>query len=182
MTLQQMQSGPLGSLFQGMTQKGFNDFLKEMNKTYGEGTASMLASFLAGGAGFSQSAVNNIFAALQPQINRGTESIMDQFSATGNRFGSDAQLGLADYQSQINLNEGQIETQMYEDAVNNYMSVLTGMSGTRASAMAGSPSTMDKLMSALQIGGAGAGAASAAGVGGTAGSILDVIASMGAAA
>jgi hypothetical protein len=132
-----------------------------LKKTYGDGTAHALLDFLTSGAGFNQSAVNNIFASMQPQIERGTESLMNQFSATGNRFGSGAQIGLGDYLSQVNLNEGQLETQMYQNAIQNYLSVLMPTSAQQAQTKANSPSTADSILSGLQLGGAaGQGASS----------------------
>lgn len=181
-TLAGAQTGAMGSLFQGMTQKGLNDMYHELNKTYGEGTASLIMSFLMSGAGFNQSAINNLFASLQPGIERGTESLMEQFSTSGNRFGSGAQIGLADYLSQVNLNEGQLETQMYENSVSNFINTLMNVGGKNSQRIANSPSTLDTIMQGLKLGGAAAGEASAQGVGGPLGNILDIIASMGAAA
>lgn len=153
----------------------------ELGNTFGNGVAAALMSFLQGGAGFNQNAINNIFASLQPGIERGTESLAEQFSTSGNRFGSGAQIGIADYLSQVNLNEGQIEAQMYQHSVDEAISTLMGLTKGTETTLANSPSTMDSITSLLPTIGAGAGAASAAGVGGTAGSILDVIASMGLA-
>lgn len=150
----------------------------ELGNTFGNGVAAALMSFLTGGAGFNQAAINNIFASLQPGIERGTESLMEQFSTSGNRFGSGAQIGLADYLSQVNLNEGQIEAQMYQHSVDEAISTLMGLTKGTETTLANSPSFMDTLTSALPMIGSAAGAASAGGVGGTAGTILDVIASL----
>jgi hypothetical protein len=166
----------------GMNQSQLKHMLGELSKTYGSGTAAAIMNFLMSGAGFNQGAVNNLFAALQPGIERSTESLMQQFSTSGNRFGSGAQIGLADYLSQVQLNEGQLETQMYEQSVTDYINTLMGAGGTSAKRIASTPSTLDTVLQGLKLGGAAAGGASAAGVGGTAGSILDVIASLGAAA
>ena len=117
--------------------------------------------FLTSGAGFNQSAINNLFAAMQPQIERGTESLMNQFSATGNRFGSGAQIGLGDYLSQVNLNQGQIESQLYEQGINNYLNVLMGTAGQQAQTKANSPSTLDNILSGLGLGTSAAQGASA---------------------
>jgi hypothetical protein len=151
---------------------------KNLISTYGKGMGAALFQFLQGGAGFNQDAINNLFASLQPGIERGTESLMEQFSTSGNRFGSGAQIGEADYLSQVQLNEGQLETQMYEQSIQNYISTLMGTGSANASRMANSPSFMDTLSGLLPMISGGAGAASAAGVGGTAGSILDVIAGL----
>jgi len=132
-----------------------------LKKSYGDGTAHALMDFLTSGAGFNQDAINNLFASMQPQIERGTESLMNQFSATGNRFGSGAQIGLGDFLSQVNLNEGQIESNMYEQAIQNYLSVLMPTSAQAAQTKANSPSTADSILSALNLGGSAAGGASA---------------------
>jgi hypothetical protein len=132
-----------------------------LKKTYGDGTAHALLDFLTSGAGFNQDAINNLFAAMQPQIERGTESLINQFSTTGNRFGSGAQIGLGDYLSQVNLNEGQLESQMYEQAIQNYLSVLMPTAGANAQTKANSPSTLDSVLSDLSLGTTAAQGASA---------------------
>jgi hypothetical protein len=141
-----------------MSPHDIQDLYNNLRKSYGEGMAHTLLDFLTSGAGFNQSAINNLFAAMQPQIERGTESLEDQFSATGNRFGSGAQIGTADYLSQVNLNEGQLETQMYQQAIQNYLSVLMPTASQSAQTVANSPSTLDQILSGVQLGGAAAGA------------------------
>jgi hypothetical protein len=131
-----------------------------LSKTYGDGPAHAILDFLTSGAGFNQDAINNMFAAMQPQIERGTESLENQFSSTGNRFGSGAQIGTADYLSQVNLNEGQLETQQYNTAIQNYLSVLMGTSGATAQRIANTPSTLDDALAIAGV--AIPGAASAA--------------------
>jgi hypothetical protein len=140
-----------------MSAHDLGDLYSSLSKSYGEGPAHALLDFLTSGAGFNQDAINNLFAAMQPQIERGTEGIMNQFSATGNRFGSGAQIGLGDYLSQVNLNEGQIETQQYNNAIQNYLGVLMGTSGQAAQTKANSPSVFDTLGSALNLGSAAGG-------------------------
>jgi hypothetical protein len=130
--------------------------LGELQKMYGQGLGSALYQFLSGGAGFNQDAINNLFASLQPGIERGTESLMEQFSTSGNRFGSGAQIGLADYLSQVNLNEGQLETQMYEQSIQNYLSVLLPTSQQSASNKNNSPSELDNILSGIGLGGSAA--------------------------
>jgi hypothetical protein len=155
-----------------------SQMLSSLSKTYGAGIAGQIMQFLQSGAGYNQQAVNNMLASLQPGINMGEQNLMQQFSQSGNRFGSGAQLGLADYLSQVNLNEGQLQTQMYEQSLNDYMNVMMGAGSADASRISNSPSTWDEIMSGLTLGAAGASGASAAGVGGTAGSILDVLGSL----
>jgi hypothetical protein len=167
-----------GTGISNMNPAQLSNLQKNLISTYGKGMGAALFQFLQGGAGFNQDAINNLFASLQPGIERGTESLMEQFSTSGNRFGSGAQIGEADYLSQVQLNEGQLETQMYEQSIQNYISTLMGTGSANASRMANSPSFMDTLSGLLPMISGGAGAASAAGVGGTAGSILDVIAGL----
>lgn len=169
------------SILSGMSPADIKRLHDELGNTYGNGVAAAIMGFLQGGAGFNQAAIDNLFAALQPGIERGTESLMEQFSTSGNRFGSGAQIGLADYLSQVQLNEGQLETQMYEKSVTDSLNTLMGISKGTETTLANSPSFMDTLTSLLPTISSGAGAASAAGVGGMPGSILDVIASLGAA-
>lgn len=155
-----ISAGGVGGAMAGMTQKGYNDFLHELDKTFGEGTGSMIASFLNSGAGFNQDAINNLFAALQPGYNRAQQQMVDQFSTSGNRFGSGAQIGLADLQSQQLLNEGQIETQVYEQSVSDYLNTLLNVGDTNAKSKASSPSLIDQIGSFLGIGGSAASGAS----------------------
>lgn len=153
----QAASSPIGGL-STMSPHDISKLYSGLKNTYGDGTAHAILDFLTSGAGFNQEAINNLFAAMQPQIERGTESLMNQFSTTGNRFGSSAQIGLGDYLSQVNLNEGQLESQMYEQAIQNYLGVLMGTAGAQAQTKANSPSTLDNVLSGLQLGGAAGGA------------------------
>lgn len=139
------QSSIVGGINQ-MSPTDLSRMYDSLKKTYGDGTAHSLMDFLTSGAGFNQDAINNLFAAMQPQIERGTESLENQFSATGNRFGSGAQIGTADYLSQVNLNQGQMETQMYESAINNYISTLTGVASQNAQRIAATPSILDDTL------------------------------------
>lgn len=123
--------------------------LGELQNQYGEGLGALMYQFLQGGAGFNQQAINNLLASMQPGIERGTESLMEQFSASGNRFGSGAQIGLADYLSQVNLNQGQLETQMYESSLKNYMDVLTGVSSGSQQQKMASPGFFDYFSAIL---------------------------------
>jgi hypothetical protein len=138
-----------------MSPQDISKLYSGLSKTYGDGPAHAILDFLTSGAGFNQDAINNLFAAMQPQIERGTESLMNQFSTSGNRFGSGAQIGLGDYLSQVNLNEGQLESQMYEQAIQNYLGVLMGTAGAQAQTKANSPSTLDQIGAGLQLAGAG---------------------------
>jgi len=163
----------------GATTEQFANLYTNLKKDYGPGIAGMITQFLQGGAGFNQDAVNNLLASMQPGIERGEEDLMEQFSTSGNRFGSGAQIGLGDYLSQVNLNEGEIEAQMYETSVSDYINTLMGTSTADANRKANQPTTWDTISNALPIVSGAANAESSAGVGGTMGSILDVIGGLG---
>jgi hypothetical protein len=154
-------ASPIGGMNM-MSPKDLSRMFDTLKKTYGDGPAHALLNFMTSGAGFNQDAINNLFAGMQPQVNRGTESLMEQFSTSGNRFGSGAQIGLGDYLSQVNLNEGQIETQMYQTAIQSYLDVLTGTSSAGATRIANTPSFLDNLGQGLGIASSAAAPASAA--------------------
>ena len=139
------------------------------------GIAGLISQFLGSGAGYNSGVANALIAQLQPSIERGTENIAEQFSAIGNRFGSPAAVGMGDYMSQVNLNIGELLSNLYESSVQNYLSVLMGVNKPKQQ----SPGPLGMLSQLLGPISGAAGAASAAGVGGTAGSILDVIAGLG---
>lgn len=168
-----------GGFLQGMTNKDIGRLFSSLKKTYGDGMAHLILDFLQGGAGFNQQAVNNLLASLQPGIERGQENIMEQFSAMGNRFGSPAAVGLGDFLSQVNLEEGQLVTQMYEDALNRFMDVMMGTAGAGAKRIASSPSVFDSILQGLKLGGTAAGAASSSGL--VSGAGWDALAGLGLA-
>lgn len=146
----QAAASPIGGL-STMSPQDISKLFGGLAKTYGDGPAHAILDFLTSGAGFNQDAINNLFAGMQPQIERGTESLENQFSATGNRFGSGAQIGTADYLSQVNLNEGQMETQMYETAIQNYLSTLMGTSSQTAQRIAATPSPLDDALAVAGV-------------------------------
>lgn len=115
------------------TTQGQQNLYRNLEKTYGSGLASTIMQFLAGGAGYNQQSINNLIASLQPQFNAANENLATQFSAGGSRFSSGAELGQATLSSEEGLDVGSLETQMYEQAVSDYMNVLMGVSGGTAS-------------------------------------------------
>lgn len=143
--------------------EGENKTLQNLNKTFGAGLGTAIYNFLAGGAGFNQDAINNMLAAMQPGFNQANENLVTQFGSTGNRFSSGAQIGLADQQSQQILSEGQLESQMYEQSVNDFIETLMGSAQLTANRKA-QPTFLDQLLSgAQQAAGAAAGGAAAGG-------------------
>jgi hypothetical protein len=107
------QGGNLDSITQAFKGAGFS-----------QGIASLLTTFLSSGAGFNPQIAQALINALQPQISRGTAQIQEQFGAEGLGSSSPAAIGMGDFLSQVNLNEGQIFAQEQEQAIQNYMNVL----------------------------------------------------------
>jgi hypothetical protein len=149
--------GPLG-LGEGLT-GGMQTLQKGLDKIYGSGIGNALTQFLASGAGYNPQILQQLFAQLQPQFAGQQQNLLQNFSAGGNRFSSGAQIGMADLMGQQSLTEGSMASQLYEQAVQNYMSVLTGAGA--ATAAHPQPSIWDTISSALGLGSTVAGGASA---------------------
>lgn len=112
------------------TNNPLHDITKALQKAgFSAGIAGELADFLKSGAGFNPAVAQALIAAMQPGIDRGQANILEQFSGMGLREGSPAAIGLGDFMSQVQLNEGQIWAQLYEQSVQNYMSVLESGKG-----------------------------------------------------
>ena len=126
-------AGSVGGVAQSLgfptNNKGQNNLFKNLQKTYGAGIATTLMNFLSSGAGYNQTAINNLVAGLQPGFNLDQQNLLQNFSAGGNRFSSGAQLGLSNLEGQEQLDVGQLETQMYEQSVQDYINVMMGAAG-----------------------------------------------------
>ena len=112
----------------------------------------LLKQLLGTQGGYNQQAVNALLAQMQPGIQRGEENLMEQFGAQGGRFSSSAQIGLGDYLSQVQLNEGDIMAQMYQQSYQNMMNEIIGLTGPAEQYQASRPSGWDILSGILGIG------------------------------
>lgn len=107
------------------TSNPLHDITKALGKAgFSAGVAGELANFLANGAGFNPAVAQALIAAMQPQVQNQQAQILEQFGSQGMRDSSNAALGLSNYMSQVNLNEGEIWANLYEQSVQNYMNVL----------------------------------------------------------
>jgi len=140
----------------------------------GLGTAA--AQFMQSGAGFNPQVAQALIAAMQPQIAKGQANLMEQFGAQGLAGGSPAALGMGDYLAQTNLDVGQLLSGLYEQSVQNYMQVL-GMGHVNVSQQTQQGGGILGALGQLIPGAAGA-ISQGFGIGGTAGSLLDVIGAM----
>lgn len=119
------------------------------------GVAASLADFLKSGAGYNPQILQSLIAQLQPQISRGETDIMGQFGGAGLGQSSAAATGMGDYLSQVNLNESNMATQLYEQAINNYMQVMLGGSNWQSQSSPGFWQTLGEGLLSNVLGGAG---------------------------
>lgn len=101
---------------------------QELTSVYG-GLGPTISSLLSSGGGYNPQVIQALLAQMQPGIQQGQQNLMEQFGAAGNRFSSSAATGLANYNSQVQLNEGDIMAQLYEQSYQNYMNEVMGISG-----------------------------------------------------
>lgn len=145
--------GPLGvGLLQsgeGSNAPGSPGFLRELKSTFGGGIGQVLFDFLQSGAGYNPQVLQALYAQEQPGIERGAQQTMEQFSALGNRFGSAAGIGLGDYYSQVQANQGQQAAQLYEQSIQNYMQMLGALMPAEQRKTEQSPSGWDIFGSVL---------------------------------
>lgn len=110
--------GDVGATYQGLVQSGMRP-----------GIANLFSNLLQSGLGYNPQVVKALLASLQPQINRGSAQLMEQFGGAGLGESSAAAIGMGDYLSNVALSEGQLISNLYEQSVNNYMQVLMGVAG-----------------------------------------------------
>ena len=91
------------------------------------GIAALLTGFEQSGAGFNPQVAQAMIAAMGPYVAKGRADIAEQFGSAGLGMSSPAALGLAGFESQVNLDIGQIFAGMYEQSVQNYLGVLMGV-------------------------------------------------------
>jgi hypothetical protein len=122
-----------------------------LNGPYGA-LGPAIQQLLGSQGGYNPAAVQAILAQMQPGINAGAQNLEEQFGAAGGRFSSAAATGLANYQSQNVLNEGDIMAQLYEQSFQNYMNTILGVSGQAEQYEASRPSGWDIASGILGLG------------------------------
>lgn len=138
-------TGGVGSLTPGQLKA----LGSQLDKTYGKGMGALLEQFLSSGAGYNPQVLSDLVAQLQPQFAQQKQDLLGSFSAGGNRFGSGAQIGMADLESMQNTDVSNMAASLYEQSIQNYMTILEGTSGADASRIAATPSTFDDITSFL---------------------------------
>jgi hypothetical protein len=116
----------------------------------------VIQSLLSSQGGYNPEAIAALLAQMQPGIAQGQQNLLEEFGAAGGRFSSAAASGLAQYNSNVQLDEGQIMAQLYEQSYQNYMNEVLGIGGQVEQYQADQPNIWDDLTGAV---GAATGAA-----------------------
>lgn len=103
--------------------------LREFQRAYGKGTGDQIFQMMQQGL-FNPQVAQAYLAAQQPGIQRGQADLLNAFGRSGNRFSSSAALGLGDYNSQVQLNQGQLLAGLYQNAQTNQLNFLGNTLGT----------------------------------------------------
>jgi hypothetical protein len=114
--------------------------------------APYIQQLLSSGGGYNPQAISAILAQMQPGIQQGQQNVAEEFGAAGGRFSSAAATGIANYNSQVNLNEGDIMSQLYEQSYQNYMNEVMGIGGQVAQYNQSKPSAWDIISGLLGVG------------------------------
>jgi hypothetical protein len=129
------------------------NFQREFQRAYGKGTGDILYQMLTQGL-FNPQTASAFLNAQQPGIQRGQADILNAFGRTGNRFSSSAQLGLGDYMSQVNLNQGQLLASLFEQSQNQGLNLLENSMNTLHTEEANNGGGwIDNLVGGLEIAG-----------------------------
>jgi hypothetical protein len=137
----------------------------ELVSAYGQGTGNAILQLLYKGM-FNPQVAQSLLASLQPGIQRGQADILNAFGAGGNRFSSSAALGLGDFNSQVNLNQGQILSNLFLQDQQMQQQLLEQILPTMHAEKANKKGIMGDILGGLEIaggiatlpfGGAGAG-------------------------
>lgn len=136
---------------QGYGTQLYND----LGKAYGKGTGQLLGNLLSGQL-YNPAVAAAYLNAQQPGIAQGQASILGAFGDAGARFSSAAGVGLGNYNSQVQLNQQQMLAQLYEQAQNQELNVLSGVLPTLQQEQANKGSWMNDVVGGLEmVGGIG---------------------------
>lgn len=153
-------TGPFGATDFSNLSTGFNfgpydtKFSNLVGKIYGQGAGSILNNIFTQGL-FNPQVASNLLNALQPGVSRGEADILNAFGAGGNRFSSSAALGLGDFESQVNLNQGQILSNLFQSDQAQQLSLLAGILPDLQKERANSGGLLSDILGGLEaVGGA----------------------------
>jgi hypothetical protein len=118
-------SGGLADLSSGFNLgTNWGSFDNLLGKSYGKGTGQLLYNIFDQGM-FNPQVASAFLNAMGPGNAQGLASVQDSFGNEGARFGSEAALGIGNYESQVNLNEQSTLASMYENAQSEQLSLLS---------------------------------------------------------
>lgn len=158
-----------------------NALLGQLTSAFGEGAGDSLFNFLQSGAGYNPQVAQELLGQFQPQIARGEASLASQFGASGMGASSPAAIAQAAFEAESANQENTLLSQLYEQGVNNYMNTLMGVTGVgKNNTSMNQGGLMGDINSILGLASSGAGALSAAGVGGSSGTMATILSVLGA--
>lgn len=128
------------------------DLYNRLGKAYGRGAGQLIGNILSGGL-YNPQVAAAYLNAQQPGIARGEAGILGAFGDAGARFSSAAALGLGDYESQVQLNQQQMLAQLYQNAQQEELGLLTGVLPTLHQERANQGSWLNDLVGGLEIAG-----------------------------
>jgi hypothetical protein len=133
-------------------------------------------SFIKDGMGFNPKVASMMANDITPYFQANMNNLMEMFGSAGDRFSSDAALAGGQMTASFTAQQEQIFTQMYQQAVQNYMAVLTG--GRYKEGGGGIMSSISSALGLAKAGGAGLEAAGVGAGGGTLGAIVGGLAAL----
>lgn len=154
------------------------NILGQLTSAYGEGAGDTLWNFLLNGAGYNPQIAQQLLSQFAPQISQGSANLASEFGAAGMGNSSSAGIAQGVFQSEMANNENNLLASLYEQGSNNYMNTLLGLSGVGGGGTNignNQGSALGTANSILGMISGGAGALSAAGVGGSTGTIATIL-------
>lgn len=124
----------------------------ELVSAYGPGTGNAILQLLYKGM-FNPQVAQSLLDAMGPGIQRGQADILNAFGAGGNRFSSSAALGLGDFNSQVQLNQGQILSNLFLNDQQQQMQLLQGILPTLHAEKANKKGILGDILGGLEIAG-----------------------------
>lgn len=135
-----------------------------MKKQWGSAGAA-INQFMVDGMGFNPQIAGMLASDMDPYFQANMNNLMEMFGSAGGRYSSDAALAGGQATAQFSAQQQQIFAEMYQQAIQNYLHVLTG--GQKDTGGGGGIfGSISSMLGLAKAGGAGASAGLAASAGG----------------
>lgn len=137
----------------------FKGIFDQVRRTMGYDQADMLTKAL--GQAWNEDVPKALLKTMEPLFQKNMANLLEQFGASGQRFGSTAALAAGDMTANFGAQQEQLLSGLYQNAYNTYLSTIMSVMSPKKSNGWG---TLNNILGLVST---GAGALSAAGVGGT---------------